>query len=647
MWCDSLDSVPHSIRDRQFWQYGCGSHASERRRLLGSILLSFMSGQGTVIQVRHLVVNGSSPWIIGRNVTEKGDIIHTNGNYLRLRNSFGKFVTLTMVNADMDSYFPKHSLHWTNSKHTPSMHSCLSNAVNPTWKEQRRILDRVRSHVCGHSSYQDMKLLLQRNGLWDTQIQDYLLQMIEKCDHCALVSPSDNTIKVSLSSMTRGFNDLVCVDHLYLDRITVMHVMDATTRYSAGSVVSSPNTADTITVFEAVWIAQFWAPSHVLGDNAFSNNEFKQYLDSHGITFRSIPPRRHNKNVLESKHRVLRDICTRILSQNRAQKPDILIQSILRISNDLYVNDIASSQELAKGYTRPISNTLPVPVPHEILEAHNELIAKRKLNKILRSKAITDKRIKECDFVQLYIKKGLEKRGTWTPAKPVLKYDSHSGTVTVAGEHGKRVEAAIEDVCHSTIANSLSHEIQSAIDHCSRSLVSAIDDIQNEDDCTSTNADGTHSHHIIQKELDQCSFTDDRLNDQTSLTYEPPTRPSQCLPQTTTDPSTHSMQLRRLPRELRTNEIELIPGTALKSSEQKDLQLYYDRFKSKEFMLHQAHGLPGHITSNTYSSEQNKYLKACSTIHVSDIPCDSNVISSHVLYKIKDLDDGMKFARLA
>lgn len=42
---------------------------------------------------------------------------------------------------------------------------------------------------------------------------------------------------VSLSSMSREFNQLVCVDHMFLDEFKVFHIMDSVTRYSSGVVV--------------------------------------------------------------------------------------------------------------------------------------------------------------------------------------------------------------------------------------------------------------------------------------------------------------------------------------------------------------------------------------------------------------------------
>lgn len=53
------------------------------------------------------------------------------------------------------------------------------------------------------------------------------------------------------------------------------------------------------------------------------------------------------------------------------------------MSNDLYGNDFVWANELVNGYTRPILHNSPHEMLSEIREAHNALIAKRKLNLIL------------------------------------------------------------------------------------------------------------------------------------------------------------------------------------------------------------------------------------------------------------------------
>ena len=94
-----------------------------------------------------------------------------------------------------------------------------------------------------------------------------------------------------------------------------------------------------------------------------------------GIEARPIPPLRHNKNILESKHRITRNVFLRLPSAAQAcdSSPDtsVLVLQSIRISNDLYGNDVMSAHELAKGYTRPLVPGCPTRVPDELQTAHD------------------------------------------------------------------------------------------------------------------------------------------------------------------------------------------------------------------------------------------------------------------------------------
>ncbi len=93
----------------------------------------------------------------------------------------------------------------------------------------------------------------------------------------------------------------------------------------------------------------------------------------------------------------------------------------LRISNDLYGNDVISARELAKCYTRPMySGMPPFEIPTEIVNAHNTLLGKRKLTLILRSKSVQDVSVSGGDLVEIYLKQQNFQRGKW---KPVVSYD--------------------------------------------------------------------------------------------------------------------------------------------------------------------------------------------------------------------------------
>ena len=85
-WHEQLEPLPAAITDRIHWQYGSASHSTDSRRMLGSVMITARLNDGTEINIRHIVIDGSSQWLIGRNVTTNCAIIRTNGNYLKLPN---------------------------------------------------------------------------------------------------------------------------------------------------------------------------------------------------------------------------------------------------------------------------------------------------------------------------------------------------------------------------------------------------------------------------------------------------------------------------------------------------------------------------------------------------------------------------------
>lgn len=60
------------------------THASDKRLIFGSVVLSALSEDGAEISIRHFVIHGSSQWVTGSNITRKCDIKHKEGHYVEL-----------------------------------------------------------------------------------------------------------------------------------------------------------------------------------------------------------------------------------------------------------------------------------------------------------------------------------------------------------------------------------------------------------------------------------------------------------------------------------------------------------------------------------------------------------------------------------
>lgn len=162
-------------------------------------------------------------------------------------------------------------------------------------EKKKYFIDQIHLQVCGHSTFSDMKTLLHRNGLWDNDTEKYSCDILETCTSCKLTALPKKTRKVSLSSMSRSFNQQVCIDHFYLGENIVFHVMNASTRYSSGCIATDASMDEAVRAFESQWSAPFCHPDTIIANPDFNNDLFRAYVNSCGIKFVSLPPRRHKK----------------------------------------------------------------------------------------------------------------------------------------------------------------------------------------------------------------------------------------------------------------------------------------------------------------------------------------------------------------
>lgn len=258
-WNGNFEKLPELVLLRPFWKYGIGSHASKSRRIIGSVLISARSDQGDEINIRHLVIEGSSQWVTGRNVTQKCNIVRIGKNELELPDNSG---TISLNNHDLNCYIPYEIFCNGVGKGKDAVMfyatSQLDTAVEVRpWKQIKSIIGKVHRHVCGHSDYTEIKVLLQRNNVRDIQAEKYLHEVLETCASFRTTSLPNPAQKVTLSSLSREFDSVVCVDHMFLEYSCAFHTMDSKTRYSVGAIVESSNMMQDVEVFESIWISEF------------------------------------------------------------------------------------------------------------------------------------------------------------------------------------------------------------------------------------------------------------------------------------------------------------------------------------------------------------------------------------------------------
>lgn len=72
-------------------------------------------------------------------------------------------------------------------------------------------------------------------------------------------------------------------------------------------------------------------------------------------------------------------------------------------------------------------------LPSEVRDAHEYLIAKRKLNAMLSRHSVSQKFIKPGDLVQVFIKSKNQRRGAWSQPDSVLEFYQYCRCVSVPG----------------------------------------------------------------------------------------------------------------------------------------------------------------------------------------------------------------------
>lgn len=155
----------------------------------------------STINICHLIIDGSSQWVVGRNVNRKCNIEHIDCNKVILP---CKEDSIELVDFDFHSYIPYKKFlpdPDTSSFVTENKIYCatakISQVLSRPWFEVKKIIDKVHKHVCGHSTYSDIKTLLERNKLWNAEVQKYLASTLDECTNCLATSKPKENRKVS------------------------------------------------------------------------------------------------------------------------------------------------------------------------------------------------------------------------------------------------------------------------------------------------------------------------------------------------------------------------------------------------------------------------------------------------------------------
>ena len=161
------------------------------------------------------------------------------------------------------------------------------------------MIDKFHRHVCRHAFLRDMKIQLERNGLWLNENRTYLYQTIDTYLQCKVAEEPNDMRRGSLSDIRSLLNNVLFFDRMFIDKNVIIRFMESSTNLSLGSIVTSRTAREAVDMFEAIWISQYGYLKAILADQALTSGVFKEYATKMGIKLLSFRCRCYKKNFAE------------------------------------------------------------------------------------------------------------------------------------------------------------------------------------------------------------------------------------------------------------------------------------------------------------------------------------------------------------
>lgn len=228
---------------------------------------------------------------MGKNVTRCADILRTKKDVLK----FDDTNQISLIEHDRLSYLPRKCFIVDRNLRGMSARS-VRTAEILALKYQKRLIDKVHSHIYGRAEFSDYQIRLECNGLWFDSVHEYLKEIIAKCPACRATSNPQPSRKVAISTLWKDFNEILSIDHFYLDDMCLLHCVDTVTCYFTVHLVESAKMRDAVTGIEASWFTQFWCLQEIQGNLAFDAGKFKTLLHFQN----AVPTRSSSKACDES-----------------------------------------------------------------------------------------------------------------------------------------------------------------------------------------------------------------------------------------------------------------------------------------------------------------------------------------------------------
>jgi len=302
----------------------------------------------------------------------------------------------------------------------------------------------------GHAKASRLLKLISNSHIDDKEFVECVNEVCESCEICKKYQPSSLQPAVGLP-LADKFNHVVCLDLKEVkDSLWILHMIDATTKYTAARLVKTKKKNEIISKIFDMWIAYFGRPVKLMSDNGgeFLNDVYTEAAEKLGIEI-VMPPADSpfSNGIVERHHKVLYETMMKTIEETKCE-PSIALAWACSAKNALLNNNGFSPNQLVFGHNVNLPTVLTDKLPALTPTTSSEIVRKnleaihaartnyqkaensRKIKSALRHKTRTfiEKEFKNGDEVY-YKRRG--HRGWKGPAR-VMGFDRY----TILVKHG-------------------------------------------------------------------------------------------------------------------------------------------------------------------------------------------------------------------
>ena len=268
-------------------------------------------------------------------------------------------------------------------------------------------IDFKKLHInAGHASFENIKKLLDHAGLWAPTHADPIKAIISDCEACKTSGSPVSAPVVDINHVEPNFNEEVELDIVYFHGKPFLHMECKKTKLSSTIQLENREAVTLWNAFVHSWIfsTAHGPPAVLQGDPEFDNAVFKERAEKWGIALNATAAKaKWQQGIIERGDGVLRAIFNRI----DKERPEVPLR--MKVSHATFAKNIMFGTRKASSYELVYHKAFPIggcsaALPESLRNAYSRSIAHRKIGVALKSRTRHYPSFKKSEYLYFFRK---------------------------------------------------------------------------------------------------------------------------------------------------------------------------------------------------------------------------------------------------